>query len=65
MIELGEKLLQVVSKEGRSRLIERDLGLEIGPRDSGWSGEAIAEWEAEVNLFFAAPKTKAGRPSRS
>ncbi len=54
--------LKIVPAERSSRLgrlVERDLGLEIGARDSGWSAEAIGEWEAEMDQFFGGPKTKA------
>lgn len=53
--------LKIVPAERSSRLgrlVERDLGLEIGPRDSGWTAEAIAEWEAEMNQFYGGPKRK-------
>jgi prevent-host-death family protein len=53
--------LKIVPAERSSRLgrlVERDLGLEIGPRDTGWSAEGIAEWEAEMNQFFGEPKAK-------
>lgn len=53
--------LKIVAAEWSSRLgrlVERDLGLEIGPRDSGWSAEAIAEWEAEMNQFYGGPQRK-------
>ncbi len=53
--------LKIVPAERSSRLgrlVERDLGLEIGPRDSGWSAEALAEWESEMNQFYGGPKRK-------
>ena len=51
--------LEIVPAERISRLgdlVEREIGLEIGPRDSGWSAEAIAEWESEMSQFFGGDK---------
>jgi hypothetical protein len=51
--------MDIVPAERISRLgdlVEREIGLDIGPRDSGWSAESIAEWEAEMNQFFGGDK---------
>ncbi len=32
--------------------VSQGASLEIEPSDTGWSAEAIAEWEAEMNQFF-------------
>lgn len=53
--------LRIVPAERTSRLgrlVQRDLGLNLKARDSGWSPEARAEWESELDGFFGESKTK-------